>query len=35
VVRGNTSKHPDRMKSHLRKVMAVGRLVEPFAVWLR
>ena len=31
----NTSTHPDRMKSHLRQVMAVGRLVEPFAVWLR
>lgn len=35
VVCRNTSAHPDRMKSHLRKVMAVGRLVEPFAVWLR
>lgn len=35
VVRGDTSKHPDRMKSHLRQIMAVGRLVEPFAVWLR
>ena len=35
VLRGNTSTHPDRMKSHLRQVMAVGRLVEPFAVWLR
>lgn len=35
VVRGDTSAHPDRMKSHLRQVMAVGRLVEPFAVWLR
>lgn len=35
VLRGNTSAHPDRMKSHLRHVMAVGRLAEPFAVWLR
>lgn len=35
VVRGDTSKHSDRMKSHLRQIMAVGRLVEPFAVWLR
>jgi len=35
VVTGNTSAHPDRMKSHIRQVMAVGRLVEPFAVWLR
>ena len=32
---GNTSTHPDRMKSHLRQIMAVGRLAEPFAVWLR
>jgi hypothetical protein len=35
VVRGDTSTHPRRMKSHLRRIMAVGRLVEPFAVWLR
>jgi hypothetical protein len=35
VLRGDTSTHPDRMKSHLRQVVAVGRLVEPFAVWLR
>jgi len=35
VLLGNTSTHPNRMKSHLRQVMAVGRLVEPFAVWLR
>jgi len=35
VICGDTSAHPDRMKSHLRQVMAVGRLVEPFAVWLR
>jgi hypothetical protein len=35
VVCGDTSKHSDRMKSHLRQIMAVGRLVEPFAVWLR
>jgi len=35
VMRGDTSMHPDRMKSHLRQVMAVGRLVHPFAVWLR
>ena len=35
VVRGDTSEHSDRMKSRLRRVMAVGRLVEPFAVWLR
>ena len=35
VARGNTSAHPDRMKNRFRQVMAVGRLVEPFAVWLR
>ena len=35
VIRRDTSAHPDRMKSHLRQVMAVGRLVEPFAVWLK
>ena len=26
---------PHRMKSHLREVVAVGRLVHPFAVWLK
>jgi hypothetical protein len=35
VTRRGTSAHPDRMKSHLRQVIAVGRLVRPFAVWLR
>jgi hypothetical protein len=35
VMRGDTSMHPDRMKSHLRQVVAVGRLVHPFAAWLR
>jgi hypothetical protein len=35
VIPGDTSMHPDRMKSHLRRIMAVGQLVEPFAVWLR
>lgn len=35
VARENTSAHPDRMKSRFRKVVSVGRLVEPFAVWLR
>jgi hypothetical protein len=35
VTRRDTSAHPDRMKSHLRQVVAVGRLVHPFAVWLR
>jgi len=31
----DTSTCSDRMKSHLRDVVAVGRLVHPFAVWLR
>jgi len=35
VTHAETSKHPDRMKSHLREVIAVGRLVHPFAVWLK
>ena len=35
VVLRDTSMHPNRMKSRLREVMAVGRLVEPFAVWLK
>jgi hypothetical protein len=35
VMRKDTSKHPNRMKSHLREVIAFGRLVHPFAVWLR
>lgn len=35
VIRRDTSQHPDRMKSHLRQVIAVGRLVSPFAVWLK
>ena len=35
VTRGDTSTHPDRMKSHFRQVIAVGRIVHPFAVWLR
>jgi hypothetical protein len=35
VVRVDTTTHVARMKSHLRQVIAVGRLVEPFAVWLK
>lgn len=31
----DTRTHPDRMKSHLRCIIAIGRLVEPYAVWLR
>ncbi len=35
VIRKDTSSHPNRMKSHLRQVIAVGRLAHPYAVWLR
>ena len=31
----DTRSHPDRMRSHLRCVIAIGRLAEPYAVWLR
>ncbi len=31
----DTRNHPNRMKSHLRSVIAIGRLAEPRAVWLR
>jgi hypothetical protein len=27
--------HPEKMKSRYRRVIAVGRLVEPYCVWLR
>ena len=30
-----TRTHPDRMKSHKRSVIAIGRLAAPYAVWLR
>jgi hypothetical protein len=35
VTHRDTASHPDRMKSHLREIVAVGRLAHPFAVWLR
>jgi hypothetical protein len=31
----DTSSHPDRIKTHLRAVLAIGRLAHPFAVWLK
>lgn len=34
-VRKDTSSHPDRMKSRYRAVVAVGRLAQPWCVWLR
>jgi hypothetical protein len=30
-----TRTHPDRMKSHLRPAIAIGRLAYPYSVWLR
>jgi hypothetical protein len=35
VVGRDTSAHSDRMKSHIRQVVAIGRLIEPFGVWVR
>jgi hypothetical protein len=35
VVQDDMKKHPDRMKSNIRQVVAIGRLIEPYAVWLR
>lgn len=35
VTRRDTSEHSDRMKSHFRQVIAVGRLTHPFGIWLR
>jgi hypothetical protein len=35
VVGKDTSAHFDRMKSHIRQVVAIGRLTEPFGVWVR
>ena len=34
-VRRDTSKHPDRMKSRYRAVVAVARLADPYCVWVR
>ena len=33
--RGETSEHPARMKSHLRKLVAIGRLKHPFVYWVK
>ena len=33
--RGDTSSHPDRMKSRYRRIVAVGRLAVPYCAWLR
>jgi hypothetical protein len=34
-VRKDMSTHPGQMKSRYRRVVAVGRLVDPYSVWLR
>jgi hypothetical protein len=34
-LKGDTDSHPHRMRSHVRRVVAVGRLCLPFAVWVR
>ena len=34
-VRKNMSRHPRRMKSRYRRIVAVAGLVDPFCVWLR
>ncbi len=33
--RSNQTEHPMRMKSRIRRVLAVGRLEAPYAVWVR
>ena len=34
-VREDTTSHPSRMKSRYRRIVAVGRLVEPYCSWVR
>ena len=34
-IKKDTSFHPKKLKSNLRRIIAVGRLVEPYCVWLR
>lgn len=34
-VRLDTSAHPQRMKSRYRRIVALGRLADPYCVWLR
>lgn len=34
-VQKDMSTHPDRMKSRYRRTMAVGRLADPYCVWVR
>lgn len=34
-LRKHMQSHPERMKSNLRSLVAVGRMAKPYAVWLR
>jgi hypothetical protein len=34
-VRNDTKAHPERMKSHFRRIVAVARLADPYCVWVR
>jgi len=34
-IRKDMSAHPERMRSRYRRVVAVGRLTDPYCVWLR
>lgn len=34
-VRQDTHRHPERMQSRFRTILAIGRLTKPYAVWLR
>lgn len=34
-VKKSSSTHPAKMGSHIRKVIAIGRLMSPFSVWLK
>jgi hypothetical protein len=33
--RKNMANHPNKMKSHNRRIIAIGRFCEPYGVWLR
>lgn len=35
VVEKSSTLHPDKMSSHIRKIVAIGKLTGPFSVWLK
>ena len=35
VIKKSSENHPEKMKSNIRKVVAVAKLTKPFGVWLR